>query len=91
LGRQVNLSNTLPAGITGNHPQEIHMTHSEALTLTNRLQTTLGVLKEERQRIRRSAAYRLGTSAAYIKLGNVSEAYLAVFRIIDDHRQKYGV
>jgi|PlaIllAssembly_1097288.scaffolds.fasta_scaffold752509_3 hypothetical protein len=67
------------------------MTHSEALTLTNRLQTTLGVLKEERQRIRRSAAYRIGSSAAYIKLGNVSEAYLAVFKILENHRQQYGV
>jgi hypothetical protein len=66
------------------------MTHSEAVTLKNRLQTTIGVLKDERERIRRSAAYRLGTSAAYIKLGNVSEAYLAVCRILDDHRQKYG-
>jgi hypothetical protein len=66
------------------------MTKSEAATLTNRLQTTLGVLKDERERIRRSAAYRIGTSAAYIKLGNVSEAYLAVFRILDDHRQQYG-
>jgi hypothetical protein len=66
------------------------MTKSEAATLTNRLQTTLGVLKDERERIRRSAAYRIGTSSSYIKLGNVSEAYLAVFRILDDHRQKYG-
>ena len=67
------------------------MTHSEALTLTHRLQTALLVLSEERERIRRSKAYKLGSSAAYIKLGNVSEAYLAVFKILENHRNQYGV